>query len=63
MVFYSPEKLKYRKDPKFSDARKFCCNLSKVQIKKSFDRKNCAQSADGMTNSVDSDQTAPLGAV
>ena len=53
----------YRKVPKFSDARKFCCNLSKVQIKRSFDRKYCAQSADGMTNSVDPDQTAPRGAV
>ena len=46
----------YHKVPKFSDARKFCCNLSKVQIKRSFDRKYCA---DGMTNSVDPDQTAP----
>ena len=35
----------------------------KVQIKRSSDRKNYAQSADGMTNSVDPDQTAPLGAV
>ena len=31
-----------------------------VQIKRSFDRKNCA---DRMTNSVDRDQTAPLGTV
>ena len=54
---------KYRKVPKFSDARKFWCNLSKVQIKRSFDRKYCAQSADGMTNSVDPDQTAHGGAV
>ena len=53
----------YRKVPKFSDTRKFCCNLSKVQIKRSYDRKKCAQKADGMTNIVDPDQTAPLGAV
>ena len=53
----------YRKVPKFSDARKFCCNLSKIQTKRFFDRKYCAQSADRMTNSVDPDQTAPLGAV
>ena len=50
----------YHKIPKFSDIRKFFCNLSKVQIKRSLDRKNCAH---GMTNSVDPDQTAPLGAV
>ena len=48
---------KYRKIPKFSDARKFCCNPSKVQIKRSFDRNYCEQSADGKTNSVDPDQT------
>ena len=53
----------YRKVPKFSDAKLFCCNFSKVQIKRSFYRKNCAQSADGITNSVDPDQTAPIGAV
>ena len=45
---------------KFSDAIFFCCNISKVHIKRSLDRKNCAQSADGITNSVDPDQTAPL---
>ena len=54
---------RYRKNPKFSDARKFCCNVSKVQILRSFHRKYFVQSADGMTNSVDPDQTAPLGAV
>ena len=53
----------YRKVPKFSDSRKVCCNLSKVQIERQFGRKNCVQSADAMTNSVDPLQTAPLGAV
>ena len=52
----------YRKVPKFSDAKNVAV-ISKVQIKRSFDRKNCAQGADGITNSVDPDQTAPLGAV
>ena len=49
----------YRKVPKFSDGRKLCCNLSKVQIKRSLNRKKLC--AGGMTNSVDPDQTAPLG--
>ena len=57
------ESMYYRKVLKLSDARKFCFNLSKVQIKRSFDRKNCAKSADRFLNSVDPDQTAPLGAV
>ena len=48
---------------KFSDARKLCCNLPKIQEK----RPNlCAfrpKDANGITNSGDPDQTAPLGAV
>ena len=42
----------YCKVPEFSDARKLCCNLPKIQ-----------KDANGIANSVDPDQTAPLGAV
>ena len=53
----------YCKVPKFSDARKFCCNLPKVQEKRPnlsvFHKKD----ADRIANSEDPDQTAPLGAV
>ena len=44
----------YHKVPKFSDARKLCCNLPKI-----FRQKD----ANGIANSEDPDQTAPLGAV
>ena len=33
--------------------------IFKIQIKRSFDKKKCAQSAKGITNSVDPDQTSP----
>ena len=53
----------YRKVPKFSDARKLCCNLPKIQGKRPnlcvFLRKD----ANGIANSEDPDQTATLGAV
>ena len=49
---------KYRKVPKFSDARKFCCSLPKIQTKGA----NPCQK-DGIANSGDPDQTVPLGAV
>ena len=54
----------YRKVPKFSDARKLCCNLpkfkqeAKPQASGYFVKKN----ANGIANSEDPDQTAPLGA-
>ena len=54
---------KYRKVPKFSVARKLCCNLPKIQEKRPnlwvFRQKD----ANGIANSEDPDQTAPLGAV
>ena len=40
-----------------------CCNHAKIQIKMSFHREIYLKGADGMANSVDPDQTAPLGAV
>ena len=49
----------YRKVPKFSDARKLCCNLPKIQTK----WKNLSvlpqKDANGIANSEDPDKTAP----
>ena len=53
----------YRNVPKFSDARKLCCNHSKIQIKWPNQRDFCRKYADGMANSEGPDQTAPRGAV
>ena len=55
----------YRKVPKFSDARKLCCNLPKTQTKRPKLIKSlyCQNDANGIANSEDPDQTAPLGAV
>ena len=53
----------YRNDPKFSDTQKMCCNHSKVLTMWLYHRVMSPNDADGMANSVDPDQTAPLGAV
>ena len=53
----------YRKVPKFSDARKFGCNLPKIQTKRQNLRVFCQKDANGIANKEDPDQTAPLGAV
>ena len=53
----------YRKVPKFSDTRNLCCNLPKIQEKRPNLRVFCQKSANGIANSGDPDQTAPLGAV
>ena len=53
----------YRKVPKFSDARKLCCNLPKIQTKMPNPRVFCQKDANGIADSEDPDQTAPLGAV
>ena len=53
----------YRKVPKFSDARKLCCKLPKTQEKRPNLRVFHPKDADGIANSEDPDQTAPLGAV
>ena len=47
----------------FSVMRKLCCNLSKIQIKRPNLRVFCQKDTNGMANSEDPDQTAPLGAV
>ena len=53
----------YRKIPKFSDARKLCRNLPKIETKRPNLRVFGIKDANGMANSEDPDQTAPLGAV
>ena len=51
------------KFPKYSDTPKFCCNHSKIWTTWLYHRVMIPNDADGMANSVDPDQTAPLGAV
>ena len=41
----------------------FCCNLPKIQTKRPNHGLFCQNSAKGIANSEDPDQTAPLGAV
>ena len=55
----------YRKVPKFWDTRNlWCtCNLPKIQTKKPNLKVFCQKDANGIENSEDPDQTAPLGAV
>ena len=50
----------YRKVPKFSDARKPCCNHNKIQTKMPNFRIFLQKDANGKANSEDPDQTAPL---
>ena len=52
-----------RKVPKFWDTRNLCCNLPKIQTKRPNLRVFYQKDANGKANSVDPDQTAPLGAV
>ena len=53
----------YHKDPKFSDARKLCCNLPKTRTKRQNLRVFRQKDANGIANTEDPDQTAPRGAV
>ena len=55
--------LTYRKLPKYSDTQTICCNHSKIWTMWLYHRVMSPNDADGMANSVDPDQTAPLGAV
>ena len=57
------QKKRYRKVPKFLDARKLCCNLPKMQTKSPNLKVFCQKDANGIANSEDPDQTTPLGAV
>ena len=53
----------YHKVPKFSDARKLCYNLPKIQTKRPNFSVFHQKDANGIANSEDPDETAPLGAV
>ena len=53
----------YRKVPKFSYTRKLCCNLPRIQTKSPNLTVFSQEDANGIANSEDPDQTAPLGAV
>ena len=53
----------YRKFPKYSDTQNIRCNHSKIWTMWLYHRVMSPNNADGMANSVDPDQTAPLGAV
>ena len=53
----------YRKFPKYSDPKNICCYHSKIWTMRLYHRVMSPNDADGMANSVDPDQTAPLGAV
>ena len=63
MILDGLKKRRYRKVPKFSDARKLFCNLSKIQTKRPNLRVFCQKDANGIANSEDPVKTAPLGAV
>ena len=55
--------IKYRKFPKYSDTQRICCNHPKSWTRWRFLRVIHSKDAEGIANSVDPDQTAPLGAV
>ena len=63
MEVMGPEVDKYCKVPKFWDARHLCCNLPKIQTKRPNLRVFCQNDTNGIANSEDPDQTAPVGAV
>ena len=50
----------YRKIPNYSDTQKICCNHSKIWTMWLYNRVRSPNDADGMANSEDPDQTAPL---
>ena len=53
----------YRKFPKYLDTQNICCNRSKIWTMWLSHRVMSPVDADGIANSVDPDQTAPVGAV
>ena len=55
--------VEYHNDPKFSDTRKLCYNLPRIQTKRQSLRVFCQKDVNGKANSEDPDQTVPLGAV
>ena len=52
--------LAYPKFSKYSDSQNICCNHSKIWTMWLYHRVMSPNHADGMANSVDPDQTAPL---
>ena len=57
------ETLDYHKFPKYSDTQKICCDHPKSWTRWHFVRVMYPKDAEGIANSVDPDQTTPLGAV
>ena len=55
--------LAYRKFPKYSDTQNIFCNHSKIWTMWLYHRVMSPNDAEGMANSVDPDQSPPLGAV
>ena len=53
----------YRKFPKYSDTKIICRNQPKIWIMCLYHWEIDPKDVDGIANSVDPDQTAPLGAV
>ena len=53
----------YCKFPKYSETQKIYCNHSKIWIMWLYHRVMSPNDADGMANSMDPNQTAPLGTV
>ena len=54
--------LNYHKVPKFSDARKPCCNQPKIQTKRPKPKVFYKNGANGIANSENPDQIPPVGA-
>ena len=57
------KKLLCGKVPKFSDAKKLCRSLPKIETKRPNLRVFRIKDANGIANTEDPDQTAPLGGV
>ena len=58
---YKMTEITYRKVPKFSDAKKLCCNLPKILTKRPNLKVFCQNDANGIANSEDPDQQSDLG--
>ena len=53
--------INYSKNPKNSNIRKYCSSYPKIGMLPFYYRLMGSKDANGMANSVDPDQTAPLG--
>ena len=61
--YYQNVPSSYCKNFKYSDTQKISCNHPKIWTKWLYQRAVHPKDAAGIANSVDPDQTAPLGAV